>query len=137
MVEIRNATVEQIQEALDIVNERYEGNIKFKRFDSKHTRHGARSTVTLTVKDSHAPGHRRGFSFGDRPAKRVAAACWHVHGHFFDALLKVCPDAVIISRGRGRSGELSIDKNGGNWIDYNAGSVMLPVPMSEMCDCED
>lgn len=64
--------------------------------------------------------------------RRIAAACWHVHGDFFDALLKIQPNAVIVTRGGPGA---VIDKNGGNWQDCNIGSRMSPMMFSEACEC--
>jgi hypothetical protein len=108
-----------MEAALAIVNGKYAGNITWKRFDDGRT-----INFTLTVKSSKAPGGRLGPS-----GRRVAAACWHVHGDFFDALFEVCPDAVIVSMGK------KITKDEGNWQDQNIGSAYLPFMYSEACDC--
>jgi hypothetical protein len=117
----KNCTMNDLHKALDIVNVTYQGNIKFKSIEMK----GKQIQFTLTVNDSHKPGHRRGFN-----GQRVAAACWHVHGDFFDALIELNPQAVIVV-GMGPN----IDINGGNWIDKNIGSQMNPLYFSEACDC--
>ena len=115
----KNTNNAAMEAALAIVNGKYAGNITWNRFDNGRT-----INFTLTVKSSKAPGGRLGPS-----GRRVAAACWHVHGDFFDALFEVCPDAVIVSMGK------KITKDEGNWQDQNIGSAYLPFMYSEACDC--
>jgi hypothetical protein len=133
----RNCTIEDLQAALELVNVKYKGNIKFKHIDLT----GRRVSFTLTVQQTSigkgknkvsAPGVRRGFQ-----GKRIAAACWHVHGDFFDALLKVNPSAGIYSSGS-LANPLSgkwITAEGGNWQDWQVGNRMQPRNISQMCDC--
>lgn len=120
------ATNDQMTRALAAVNEKYAGNIIFNRYEPR----GRQIHFTLRCKSSKGPGHSLGFhrtSRGNR--RRLTACCWHVHGDFFDALLAINPDAVIYSLAR------KITKDGGNWQDWNAGSMMDPLPASEKCEC--
>jgi hypothetical protein len=126
-MEAKNVTEQELREALNIVNKKYDGNIRFKRIEPR----GRRYLFTLTVNDSHKAGGRIS-AFNNR---RVCAACWHVHGDFFDALIKVNEKAEIISSG-GPDGKIIINKDGGNWQDRNIGSQMQPLYYSEACDCE-
>lgn len=124
---LTNGTIQDLQNALNVINENYENNIVFKRLEqiSKN-----RVLFTLTVRDSSKPGARRGLQFnknGER--KKLAAACWHAHGDFYDAVFNINSNAVITSLGK------KITVNRGNWIDWNAGSLYNPVYMSELCDC--
>jgi hypothetical protein len=114
------ATVKELQAAIDTVNEKYLGNIRFKRIDQT----GRRVNFTLTVIDSKKPGGRKG-----PEGRRIAAACWHVHGDLFDALWDRNPDTVIIA------GPLTMRGKGDNWQDRNIGSTMRPFYYSEACDC--
>lgn len=118
----RNCTKEQLRQALESVNERYQGNIKFKTLEPK----GKNFSFTLTVKDSKAMGGKIGHN-----GRRIAAACWHVHGHFFEELFKFAPDAKVLSRMAGTW----ITKMSGNWQDRNIGSMMYPLMFSQACDC--
>lgn len=85
---------------------------------------GTRYAVTLKVKDSHGKGAKIGYS-----GRHTVNACWHVHGDFFDALLDLNPEIVIKTLNR------TIDKKGGNWHDWNIGSIMYPRFYSEACEC--
>lgn len=125
-------TTQEVQKALDIVNQKYNGNVEFKRFDNT-----SRSvSFTLKVKSSRGKGHRESFAmvpYGHQP-RRMVAACWHVHGDFFDALLALNPAAVI------RSLDLKIYKDAygvvqGNWQDRNIGSQVHPIAHSIACEC--
>lgn len=140
----RNCTRENLVEALAIINkpivintgyygnriDSYDGNVVFKRCDAK----GKGFIFTLTVKDSKRPGARRSDS-----GRRIAAACWHVHGRFFEALFSVAPDAKIFSSfyKRQATGQDHgwITKEHGNWEDGQIGSACNPIMMSEACDC--
>jgi ABC-type taurine transport system substrate-binding protein len=115
----RNTNRNEMEKALAVVNKKYKGNIQWKRFED-----GKTINFTLTVKSSKGPGGRIGFT-----GRRVAAACWHVHGDFFDALFGINPAAVIVSMGE------RISINGGNWQDKNIGSQMNPMYYSEACEC--
>lgn len=120
---VSNCTADDLHAVLDVLNkEMYEGNIRFKDIRPQ----GRQVRFTLTVNSSKGPGGRIGFG-----GRRVAAACWHVHGNFFDALFKVCPDAKV------RAGQKVITKDQGNWEDWNIGSMMEPMMYSEACDCDE
>lgn len=122
----KNTNREEMEKALAVINKKYNNNIIWNRFDE-----GKTINFTLRCKSSKEAGHRRGFpSFDGKEGKRLTSACWHVHGDFFDALLVINENAVIIS-----GGSLKIDKNGGNWQDRNIGSQMRPLYFSEACDC--
>jgi len=127
---ITNATKEQLNQALKTINKRYDGNVEFNRFDivSKN-----RIAFTLRVKHSHGKGSRYGQSglMGMGTKRHLISACWHVHGYYFEALLAVNPDAFVKTHGR------TMDKNGGNWIDWNIGSMVHPVSYSSACDCSE
>lgn len=121
----KNVSVEDLEQALAKINELYEGNVIWNRAPE---RRGNRLMFTLRVKKSRGPGARVSWR-GDR---HLVAACWHVHGHFFDALLKINPDAEIIT---GSNGKTVINRNGGNWTDFNIGSQFQPCMASEACGC--
>lgn len=144
---IKNTTKEQIESALMATNKVFDNNIMFNRFDAAN-RKQTRFNVTLKTKDSKKAGHRRGFpaftGFNSLPdwskRRRLAYACWHVHGTFFEKLFEIAPIAAIHSGSslanpnRGNNGWITID--GGNWEDRNIGSQLNPYYFSEACDCE-
>jgi len=128
----KNCTIGNLEQALAVINaDKYEGNVAFERLDQS----GNRIIFLLRVKDSKGPGHRLGFlhPWSNHKQRRLAKACWHVHGHFFDALFEIAPDAIVVSRWHG---EKIMTKDHGNWQDSNAGSQMFPVMFSELCECE-
>jgi hypothetical protein len=105
-----------IREALDNVNRVFDNNIKFKRLDVRRNH----CVVTLGVISSKEAGSRR-----SHIGRRIAAACWHAHGHLFDWLP---PDTKIVSLGRKFTA-------GDPWHNWNVGSQFQPIQMSETCDC--
>ncbi len=122
---VRNATYEDICRALDKTNVDFDGNIKFKRCDySGQTKQDrAKFTATLTVFDSSGPGGRR-----NREGRKIAAACWHVHGRFMDHL----PDhvEVVVTTMPCRY----IFRPGDTWQDWNI-TTAPNWPMSLCCEC--
>lgn len=146
-----NVTREQMEQALRIVNKRFNGNIEFHPSSELGKHH-----FRLTVKDTKGPGAKVRKANGFQGGRRIKAACWHVHGFFFEALLSVNIDARVFTssrlsyKGKGlnrkedkremlmyrhREGTV-IDRNGGNWIDRNVGSFMYPAFASSQCECQ-
>jgi len=133
MVTIRNATKEQIDIATGKTSQAFDFNVEYNRFEQK----GKNFFVTLKVKDSHGKGARRGYPNRENAThmkhlkgKAMIQACWHVYGTFFDELLAVNNEIIIISLGK------KISKDGGNWVDTDVGSIMVPLKYSQMCECE-
>ena len=116
------ATPIDIDRALEAVNRKFGGNVTYKRYDTKSNH----VEITLTVLHSAGPGGRLGQNLtktGNHP--HIAAACWHVHGTFFDALPR---GAKIVSAG--------VTQHAGDaWRDWNIGSQVNPFYYSEACDC--
>lgn len=124
---ITNAKIETLEKALREVNKRFKGNVAFNRIPESI---GKKFRFTLKVKYSQAPGHRLGFhrtSTGKQ--RRLASACWHVHGYFFEEVFKIEPEAFI------QAGDKRITAYTGNWEDRNIGSIMNPMYFSEACEC--
>jgi len=110
-------TFDQILEAIAVINKKYDGNVRINP-DSTGTK-------KFTLRPVNSAGAGASFKRG----RRINACCWHVHGDFFDALLAINPQTVITSA------KSKIDINGGNWIDYNVGSIMFPEAASNCCKC--
>lgn len=124
-----NVSESDLQKALDKVNGDfrdaiYQGNIAFKNIAPISSK---RIRFTLKVLSSKGPGASR----NPISSRRSAAACWHAHGDFFAALLSINPAAIITSL----HGKHIIDINGGNWQDYNCGSLYQPYNASDACEC--
>jgi len=120
-MEFRNVSEIELKEALRLLNAEYKGNITFNRFDIERSLIRA----TLRVIDSKKVGSRLSYS-----GRRLTSACWHVHGRFFEIVLKINPNAKITTS------FARIDKNGGNWEDKDIGSMINPLMFSEACQCE-
>ena len=126
---ISNVSGEDLSEALSIVSKQYDNNVIWNNYERLNTK-GTRFRVTLRVVDTHGKGARLSQSLTSRGNRRhLMNACWHVHGHFFENLLKINPNAVI------KTGIATITKEGGNWVDRNISSVMHPLMYSEACEC--
>jgi hypothetical protein len=119
---IISATIPEIKKALEKANEKVQGNLMFAEIVRKRIgRDGDPKTkVRLTVKSSRAQGAKRTAS-----GRRVAAACWHAHGYFFDSL----PEGTKIQA-------LNTTFQAGDvWRDWNEQSMGIIKPTSQCCDC--
>lgn len=133
---VSNVKFADLEKALAATNVKFKNNVRFKdgpRFIG-HTRSGAdKYSLTLTVnrtRDDRQPGQKRGpIAPGVvvHTGKIVAAACWHVHGYFMDAL----PPEASIRIGR----EKEPHKPGDPWQDYTVGFQVFPLYASEACNC--
>ena len=135
---IRNVTIQQLFDALNHANAQYANNLRFKNREIL-TQSGLTHRVTLTVKDSSQPGARRSINRyrADGEPTRIAAACWHAHRDFLDAL----PQSAIV-----RSSTRMTNPNGTStanvWspgqphADWNIGSFYEPCMASEACPCD-
>ena len=132
MVIIGRIEQSHIDMALDATNAEFAGNIRYKRFEPiGQTRQGEKKfRVTLTVLDSAKLGARRAVGLYTS-GRRVAAACWHVHGTFIDAL----PKGTRVQTTCGQLGTVEVQP-GNNWHDYSIGSIMHPCFASEACECD-
>jgi hypothetical protein len=123
-----NFTWEQLEAALAVVNGRYLGNVKL----IKGTERPAWRRFTLRVHSSKGPGAK--LSISAWKTRRSVAACWHVHGDFFDALWHLeggLVGAYYIEAGRVGRMRGPAD----NWQDINIGCPARPVKYSESCEC--
>ncbi len=125
-MQVRNASRDQIQWALNLINTRYDNNIVFKRLDDDGlTRQGGEKwIVTLGVTNSANVGSKRSPS-----GRRIAAACWHAYGYFMDAL--PTGSEIVTSTGNGRR----VSKPGDKWQDWNIWSTYDPFMASAACNC--
>ena len=123
----KNVTENEMYQALELINKKYDNNILFKSGPARKSKNQITATLTVNSTKDGALGYRRGHT-----GRKIAAACWHVHGDFFDTLIDINPDAVIVT---GLKGKKIINKDGGNWQDANIGSQVNPMYYSEACDC--
>jgi hypothetical protein len=120
----KNVTMEEMELAMSHTSPMYNGNVTWNRYERK----GRNIAFTLRVHSSKGAGAMISKRWSGQ--RRTINACWHVHGHFFEALFKIAPEAVIMSRGN------KITKDSGNWEDFNVGSMAYPVYASECCHCK-
>lgn len=113
----KNVTTEQLQNAIDTVNEKQGYKLMFV-YSPLHE--GNYLRFRLKSEKSGIPGSALSAS-----GRKTVSASWHAHGYCFEELFKIAPDAVIISAG------VKIDTNGENWIDRNVGSNYSPCYASD------
>ncbi len=139
-MKIKNVTEEEIQQALEKINEEhFQGNIYlytehyvFKKVISLFLPYRilVEAHITLKTKDYERPGYGR-----TTRQRRQSCACWHVYGHFFDALLELNHD-VEISTCPPQYERIIINRHGGNWTVWERGSYFEGIHMqSQLCDC--
>lgn len=132
-MQIKNVSESELNEALRILNQYYDNNVIFRRFE-RLNKDGTRFRVTLRVKDSHGKGAKLSYNPFKSSYRHLPSACWHVHGDFFDILLALNHKTVIetmMSTIYKEHGETK-----GNWKDRNIGSVIFPFYYSEACECD-
>lgn len=116
-----------LEMALAEVNKKYDNNICF------HPESIGPKKFRLHAKESGVAGtklHVNSYQMGwTKKPRKSRHACWHAHGHFFEELLKINPEAVIYT------GYAKITAEGGNWQDWDIGSMMSPMYASESCNC--
>jgi len=122
---VKNVNKEQMQQALNKLNAKYDGNIAF--YDGLQPV-GRRLKFRLTAKSYDKAGWRKSFS-----GRKMKFACWHVHGDFFDILLDLFPNAVIRSQDKKIYKFCPDTEIVGNWQDWNVGSMIQPMMFSEAC----
>ena len=110
-----------IQLAIEATSNKFDGNIKSNRFDAV----GSHYEVTIKCKSSRGKGAKRGAS-----GRHTTSCCWHAWGTFFEELLRLNPNIVIIAQGN------RITSEGGNWVDRLTFLEGHDAYESEMCDCE-
>jgi len=126
----RNITTNQLQSALDKINlELYDGNITMD-IDERFTSKGLpRHKVKIGVKDSHKVGG----SYNPYSERHIAAACWHVFGHFFDELGEVCDDDALVELMDYDYQRRIVHPKDHDWLDLNVGSAFYPMYQSDKC----
>jgi hypothetical protein len=101
-------------------------NLRVRDLTAWETKAGKpRVRFTVTVEDS-----RGRFGRVSPDGRRIKAACWHAHGMLFERMLELAPDCRILT---GPSG--SVTSEGGNWQDWNQGSIAAPAMASTLCHC--
>ena len=129
-MKIRTNHIASVMEyAQKVLDEKFQGNITIKTEPEKVQRDGRLVVhVRLGVKSSSGPGGRR-----SREGRKIAAACWHAYGEFFDALAAADPECEIqVSNLNDRKWLLAEDHG---WQDSNIGSMYCPLRHSEACEC--
>ena len=116
-MKVKNITEKQLKRALKEVNKEQGSQLIFNREPEQK---GNFIFFTIKSKKSGVVGSRVSHS-----GRNLISASWHSHGFLFDKLLEINEDAII------KTATSTIDKNGGNWVDFNCGSIMCPVFMSE------
>ena len=112
-----NATISQLNQALEQINKEYNNNISFRDIKPVSAK---RNLFTLKAKSGE-----KGSKFA-ASGRRTPSASWHVHGQFFDLLFSLDPSIYILSRGN------KITVQAGNWIDSKEGSHANPVNSSAL-----
>lgn len=138
----KNTSIPELNKALSIISQHYGNNIRWNR-EPEYMPYGSkRIRFTLRVKSSKGPGAKisKCQEYFGKKARRTTAACWHVHGYFFEALISINNNAIIQSSTSQGPIKIYMSESGhivGNWQDWNIGSMMYPVYYSESCDCDE
>ena len=126
---VRTNNPQLIHDALTVVNGMFEGNITHRKLEYVKTQKDGRQVwaVLLGVRDSRKPGSRRAF----RTGRRIAVACWHVWGHYLDALGHNCEVSIA-----GPNDKRWTVAAAHGWHDTMIGSPYYGYSYaSELCNC--
>ena len=135
---VYKATAEDVERALAEANKRYRGNLKFKTGPKESGKRSTKVDFTLGVNGTQpvngapASGSRRSHS-----GRRVAAACWHAHRDFMQALFDAKPEAVLVSCQARYEGRAGFERNYEATGYQNIGSQFEPLAYREACDCRE
>jgi len=121
---IRNTNKEQLQRALNLLNNIFDNNIIFNRFEAINKKETG-FNITLRVINSKASGARFGFT-----GRRLINGCYHCHGYFFEILFKLNPQIKIKSLNK------EIKKENVWALNPNIGNVIKPLYLSDACNCD-
>ena len=126
----RNITVKQLETALENINrELYDNNIKMD-IREKYTSGGLpRHSVKVGVHSSHKVGG----SYNPYSKRHIAAACWHVFGHFLDELGEICDNTALVELMDYDYKTRVVHPKDHDWLDLNVGSNWYPMYQSEKC----
>ncbi len=113
---ITNATIQQLENALDVLQNEY--NYPLVAFQNIEQKTSNRRQFTLKAV-SKERGARTSAS-----GRNMPKASWHVHGYFFDILMNADKNVFIRSAGN------LITFDNGNWTDWNVGSMYSPCMFS-------
>ncbi|MCW3994949.1 MAG: hypothetical protein NWE98_02215 [Candidatus Bathyarchaeota archaeon] len=125
---ISRITKNEIETAFQKINAKYNNNLVLNCETLSATRHRVRIRAVPKKQRKSDDGVKLGYN-----GRLTAAACWHVHGYFFDELLALQPKTIIRALKR-----KIYAKNGrifGNWQDWNCGSILNPKMASDYCMC--
>ena len=130
----RNITQSQLEQALQEVNKKYNGNVKMD-ITCNFLKSGLpRHSIKIGVHSSFELGG----SYNPRTERRVCSACWHVFGDFLDSLGEICKDnedAIVILMDYDYKDRM-VHPLDHNWLDLNVGSQWYPMYQSEKCKCD-
>ncbi len=117
-MKVSNITPAQLDAILCFTNVKHDYRLEFNRSPEYI---GKWVHFTIKSKVSKIRGARTSWTGRNTPS-----ASWHAHGHLFEEILAFEATAVI------KTAAATIDINGGNWQDYQIGSMMCPVMASEV-----
>jgi hypothetical protein len=126
-MKIIGATREQIEAALEHVNKAFHDNIAFAGIEERQTRRDGRRVFLVTLKTLNSNEIGSGRRNGPNGLwRRLAKACWHAHGTFFDAL----PEGTDIVVGQG-----TVIHPGDKWVDSKIQNYPAILMASHACNC--
>jgi hypothetical protein len=114
----KKVTMHDLWQALQNTNDKHGYKLIFNR---EPERKGNFLHFTIRSERSGIPGARTSYS-----GRNLVSASWHAHGYFFEEILRIAPEAEI------RTFNATITADGGNWQDFNCGSMMCPAYASEL-----
>lgn len=137
MATVSKSSVAALEVALDMANNRYDGNLIFNATGSNYhrgeirPRGGTVLAFSISVASSRGPGHRVTAGNG----RRLRAACWHAWRDFLAALFELNPQCTVrtsLATYRGRDG---FQRDFPATFHHNHGSLLKPHEYGTLCEC--
>lgn len=131
---ITNASITDLEKAIEKINKKYDNNIEFNPFLDYSDSIIKRYKGSLSIKDFNKAGARIGLI--DKSNK---LACWHAHHDFFNILLEINLNTIICVYGDWIIKKISGNKIMGNLNKINKNSAYYTHkfnPLSFLCRCK-
>jgi hypothetical protein len=140
---VRGLTQEQLEEAVNQANEKYDGNIRLYELRPENKR-GDAFGFQVKVNDSHKAGSRVSPERYDpwqgeliSKPRRIASACWHMHRDLYREIFKINPEARIRTALAYYKGSEDFEWSFYSTGDTNIGTAYAPVAIADACNCRE
>jgi hypothetical protein len=123
---------DNLHRALAAANDLYGGNLRFKRVPEPANQKATAWYFTLSVHSTKALGTRIGHS-----GRKIAAACWHAHRDFLNALFRLHDKARVKTAKADYKDKATFERIFPATGYQNIGSEFQPMSYHNACECDE